>query len=69
MQYTAKAARSCIDVALRSFTSKAALPLTTIKKLRDLSGAPLGDVKKALEETQYDFGKRRWKGTAKKKRV
>lgn len=30
--------------------------LAAIKKLRDLSGAPIGDVKKALEETSYDFG-------------
>lgn len=33
--------------------------LAAIKKLRDLSGAPIGDVKKALEETQYDLGTKR----------
>jgi len=30
--------------------------LAVIKKLRDLSLAPVGDVKNALEETQYDLG-------------
>eukprot|EP00210_Caulerpa_lentillifera_P004176 g3982.t1 len=29
--------------------------LTAIKRLRDRSGAPLGDVKKALEEANYNF--------------
>jgi hypothetical protein len=30
--------------------------LSLIKKLRDQSGAPISDVKKALEETEWDIG-------------
>ena len=48
-----KALTTLFNSPSRNFATGA---LTTIKKLREVTGAPLGDVKKALEETAYDFG-------------
>ena len=43
-------------VNLRSFATSSSSSLRAIKALREKSGAPISEVKAALEEAQYDLG-------------